>query len=122
MDYKEEEYTTFSFGVMFSLFCSITSEIALAILKKYLKNLNDIIKSIIFALSLQNLASSAISTIILLFWINTNEICTVLEILLVSNAHITIDTLALISFTKFYLSWKTAKLEAINSTSSSWLD
>ena len=114
MDYKEEEYTTFSFGVMFSLFCSITSAIALAILKKYLKNLNDIIKNIIFALSLQNLASSAISTIILLFWINTNEICTVLDILLVSNAHITIDTLALMSFTKFYLSWKTAKLEAIN--------
>ena len=91
--------------------------LALVILKKYLKNLNVVIKNILIAINLHNLGSSIATANILIFWNGKDTIlerCNTLQILTQSNILIAIQTLALISFTKYYLAWKTAKLEAIN--------
>ena len=105
------------FEVAFPILCTVVSLLALVILKKYLKNLNEVIKNILIALNLHNLASSIVTTSILIFWNDKNTIlerCNTLQVLSSSNAIIAIQTLALISYTKYYLAWKTAKLEAIN--------
>ena len=95
----------------------MVSLLALVILKKYLKNLNEIIKNILIALNLHNLASSIVTASILIFWNDKNTIlerCNTIQILTQSNTLIAIQSLALISYTKYYLAWKTAKLEAVN--------
>ena len=105
------------FEVAFPILCAVVSLLALVVLKKYLKNLNEVIKNILIALNLHNLASSIVTTSILIFWNDKNSIlerCNTLQIMTHSNALIAIQTLGLISYAKYYLAWKTAKLEATN--------
>ena len=114
---NSEDKSTVGFEVAFPIICATVSILALVVLKKYLKNLNEVIKNILIALSLHNLVSSMIAGGIILFWNGKNTIlerCNTLHILTASNAIITVQTLALILFTKYYLAWKTAKLEAAN--------
>ena len=109
--------STVGFEVAFPIICATVSILALVVLKKYLKNLNEVIKNILIALSLHNLVSSMIAGGIILFWNGNNTIlerCNTLHVLTASNAIITVQTLALISFTKYYLAWKTSKLETTN--------
>ena len=111
------EESIVGFEVAFPILCVVVSLLALVILKKYLKNLNEVIKNILIALNLHNLASSIVTASILIFWNDKKTIlerCNTLQVLTSSNAIIAIQTLALISYTKYYMAWKTAKLEAVN--------
>ena len=105
------------FEVVFPVTCAATATTGIIILKKYLINLNQIIKNILITLCVQNLGSSVLSIIFLT--IGEKEIlksikCDALQVFTMSNIHVTIINLALISYTKFYLAWKTFKLEAIS--------
>ena len=103
--------------IAFPVCCGTVALLAMVALTKFLKNLNEVIKNILLVLSIHNLASAVIVTLIIIFWDNEDDIvekCSALQILGMSNALISIGNLALISFTKYYLAWKTAKLEAAN--------
>ena len=106
-----------NFEAFFPATCATTALIEIIILKKYLINLNQIIKNILIALCLQNLGSSVLSIIFLTIGekeIHRSTKCDALQVFTMSNIHVTIINLALISYTKFYLAWKTFKLEAIS--------
>ena len=103
--------------IVFPICCGTVAILAMVAVTKYLKNLNEIIKNILLVLSIHNLASAIVATLIMIFWDDGYDIlgkCSALQILGGSNALINIGNLALISFTKYYLAWKTAKLEAPN--------
>ena len=103
--------------IIFPICSGTVAILAIAALTKVLKNLNEVIKNILLVLSIHNLASAIVATLIMIFWDDGYDIlgkCSALQILGGSNALINIGNLALISFTKYYLAWKTAKLEAPN--------
>ena len=103
--------------IAFPICCGTVALLAMVALTKFLKNLNEFIKNILLVLSIHNLASAIVATLLMIFWDDGYDIlgkCSALQILAVSNTLINIGNLALISFTKYYLAWKTAKLEAAN--------
>ena len=71
---NSEDKSTVGFEVAFPIICATVSILALVVLKKYLKNLNEVIKNILLALSLHNLASSIVASGIILFWNGKNTI------------------------------------------------
>ena len=114
---NSEDKSKVGLEVAFPIICATVSILASVVLKQYLKNLIEVIKNILIALSLHNLVSSMVAGRIILFWKGKNTIlkrCNTLHVLTASNTIITVQTLALILFTKYYLAWKTAKLEAAN--------
>ena len=94
------------FEVVFPITCAATATLGIIILKKYLINLNQIIKNILITLCVQNLGSSVLSIIFLTIW--ENEIdrrtkCDALQVFTMSNIHVTIIHQILLGMENFQI-------------------